>query len=359
MANINDYIKWRGDITLDISPLNIIDTMILSRFSYLPFQMVKIKDEETIGSAAKKFKNFEVRELNISGDKAMALNISTSPRFKNIKVTDFRINTDMEAEKQFAAVTLHLPTGELFISYCGTDNTIVGWKEDFNLSFMHDIPAQLEAIDYLKEIAKKYPKKKIYLAGHSKGGNLAVYAAMHAGKTLQKRLVKVINHDGPGFDKKTINTEEYKNIINKVYTYVPQSSVIGRLLEHEETYRVVKSTEKGIMQHDIYSWQVLGTDIIQLKELTNGSKIVDKSLKNWLKKTTPNQRKAVVDLIYSLVGTTDALTTKEFAADKLKNITTMMKSYKELDKKDKEMIRLMTNKLIASMRESLFDKDDE
>ena len=107
MANINDYIKWRGDITLDVSPLNIIDTMILSRFSYLPFQMVKIKEEETIGSAAKKFKNFDVRELNISGDKAMALNIATSPRFKDIKVTDFKINTDMAAEKQFAAVTLH------------------------------------------------------------------------------------------------------------------------------------------------------------------------------------------------------------------------------------------------------------
>ena len=359
MANINDYIKWRGDIDLDVSPLNEVDIMILSRFSYLPFQMVKHNEEETIASIAKKFKNFDVKELNMPGDKALSLNIVNAKRFANIKVTDFRLNTDMEAEKQFAAITMHLPSGELFISYCGTDNTLVGWKEDFNLSFMMHIPAQLEAVEYLKNIAKKYPKKKIYLAGHSKGGNVAVYAAVFAPKMIQKRIKMVVNHDGPGFDKKIINSDEYKAVLDKIYTYIPQSSVIGMLLEHEEKYKDVKSVEKGIMQHDIYSWQVLGTKIIQLKELTNGSKVVDKSLKNWLKKTTPKQRKTVVDIIYSLVGTTDALTTRDFAAAKLKNITTIMKSYKDLDDKDKEMVRTMLNKLFFAAKETVFDNDDD
>ena len=168
MPNINDYLKWRGDISFEEKPLNEIDNMILSRFSYLPFNKIEMKDKETIGSIVKKIKEAGIEEFNISGDKTLVDNLDDSIRFKDLIVTDFVENTDKSAEEQFAAITIHLNDKEMYLSFCGTDNSLIGWKEDFNLSFMQHIPAQLEGVKYLKQITKKY-NKMVHIGGHSKG----------------------------------------------------------------------------------------------------------------------------------------------------------------------------------------------
>ena len=352
MPNINDYLKWRGDLTFSESPLNEIDNMILSRFSYLPFNKVNIKEKETIGSIVKRLTKFGVEEFNIEGDKPLVDNLNNCIRFKDLILTDYVENTDLKLEEQFAAITIHLNDKEMYVSFCGTDNTLVGWKEDFNLSFMQNIPAQLAGVKYLKAIANKYDKK-IYVGGHSKGGNVAVYAAVFSGKEVQNKIINVTNHDGPGFDETIIGTPEYKALLDRIYTYIPQSSIIGRLLEHEEKYKIVKSIEKGIMQHDIYSWQVLGSKIIQMKEVTNGSELINRTIKNWLKETTPEQRKNVIDILYNVIESTNAVTMREISSARMKNMAKMLKSYKNVDEKDRKMINKVFVGLGMAAKESI------
>ena len=352
MPNINDYLKWRGDLTFSESPLNEIDNMILSRFSYLPFNKVNIKEKETIGSIVKRLTKFGVEEFNIEGDKPLVDNLNNCIRFKDLVLTDYVENTDLKLEEQFAAITIHLNDKEMYVSFCGTDNTLVGWKEDFNLSFMQNIPAQLAGVKYLKAIADKYDKK-IYVGGHSKGGNVAVYAAVFSGKEVQNKIINVTNHDGPGFDETIIGTPEYKALLDRIYTYIPQSSIIGRLLEHEEKYKIVKSIEKGIMQHDIYSWQVLGSKIIQMKEVTNGSELINRTIKNWLKETTPEQRKNVIDILYNVIESTNAVTMREISSARMKNMAKMLKSYKNVDEKDRKMINKVFVGLGMAAKESI------
>ncbi len=355
MANINDYLLWRGDLTLEQDRFNELDSMLLSRFSYLPFDKIQLKSQETIASIAKKLEKFKDEEFNYHGDKDMITQMGSCNRFKNMEVTDFQANTDLEAEKQFSAITIHISEKEFYISYCGTDNTLVGWKEDFNLSFMENIPAQLEGVRYAKEIANKY-KGRIRIGGHSKGGNVAVYSAIASNKKIQDRIIEVTNYDGPGFDKKVAESEKYKRILDKIHTYIPQESVIGRVLEHEEKYEIVESVEKGIYQHDIFSWQVLGKDLVQVKELTNKSNLLNQTIRTWLKETTPEQRKIFVDAVYQIIESTNASTFKEFSSIWMKNLGTIVTTYKNLNEDEKKTMTKMISEFGTAAKESVKEK---
>ena len=342
MANINDYLKWRGDIKVSKEhPLNELDYMILSRFSYLPFDRITLENEENAKSLYKKMQKFSNAVFLYNGDKEMLENMSKSARFNEMIVTDFEFNFDKSIEKQFAAITIHLSNKAMFVSFCGTDRTITGWKEDFNLAYMENIPAQLDALEYLKKQAKKYNNKKIYIGGHSKGGNIAIYSAIKAPKKLQKRIEMVANYDGPGFSKQMIDSIENKEIIQKIHSVIPQESVIGRLLEHREKTYVVKSTEKGLYQHDIFSWEAQGTDIIKLSNVDKFSEVINDTVRSWLKKTTPDQRKIFVDGIFSILYSTEVATFKEFWSSILKNTPTIFRAYKDLNEKDRRMITNM------------------
>ena len=352
MPNINNYLEWRGDLRIEADPLNEVDNMILSRFSYMPFNKIEMNETETMGSIAKKVKDLPIEEFNIAGDKPLAEHIVKSYRFKDLKVTDYEENTDTEAEKQFAAITIHLGNGEIYISFCGTDNSIVGWKEDFNLSFRQHVPAQLEGIEYLKKIASKY-NEKIHVGGHSKGGNIAAYSAIFAGEAVQDKIIDITSHDGPGFDDEIINKKEYKRILNKFVTYIPQSSVIGRLLEHEEKNIVVKSIERGIMQHDIYSWQINSNHVITEKQVTKESELVRNIIRTWLEDTTPEQRKNVIDIIYNILVSSDATTMKDISSSKVKSLGKILKLYNKVDEKDKKLIMQVFLSLGTATKQNL------
>lgn len=243
MANIFDYMKWR-DIELTKMEFNEIDNLILSRLSYFPLDGVISQNEEiTIKEAYERTKI-----LGTTGRTLQAEDIELYPvlansiRFGKIKITEFINKIDPIQEKQFSAVTVILPDDTIYVAYRGTDNTIIGWKEDFNMTFSERVPSQFDAVDYLENIAKKY-KSKIILGGHSKGGNLAVYAAAFCKPEVQERIAKVYNNDGPGFSEDIVNSQEYKNIIKRVHTYIPQTSIIGRLLNHQEKTTILKSTQ--------------------------------------------------------------------------------------------------------------------
>ena len=354
MSNIIYYIKWRGDLSFKVDPMNEIDSLIMARISYLPYEKVEKFDIIEFKELVERFLKLTPEKFHEPEDIDLIQEMVKSERFKDLKFSDIRAKFSKKEEVQFFGVTVWLPNGELFVSYRGTDATLVGWKEDFNMSFMSNLPSQKEGVDYLEYIAKKYPLKKIRLGGHSKGGNVAVYSGVFANSIIQNKIIEIISADGPGFDKNIIETKEYQSILNRVHTYIPQSSIIGRLLEHEEEYRIVESIQKGIMQHDIYSWQVEGSKIKSIKEVTNSSEMINDVVRNWLKSTSPEQRKEFVDIIFQILNTTNLHSVREFS---VRDIATIMGAYNDIEndekKEIKEMIKLLFKTYFSSLKEEI------
>ena len=355
MANILDYIKENGNATFQKVKFNEIDNLIFSRLSYLPFENIKVEEKETFETIAQKLKDIESEKFIMKMDKELIELVGKSKRFKDLSVTDYYFSRDDKKEKQFVAITIHFETGKIYISYSGTDDTLVGWKEDFNLSFMTHIPAQVEALKYIRKISQKYIDK-IYLGGHSKGGNLAVYAGAFCSKKVQDRIVDITNFDGPGFDKTVIENDKYKRILNKVQTYIPQSSIVGRLLEHEEQYIIVKSNQISVLQHDIFSWAVNGLELEKADKVTNGSDMLNQTVRNWLKATNSKQREHFINIMYEIITKTKAKTFKEFTSELTKNLGIMLKSYKDISYEDKKEIGKMILIFFTAVKESIMKK---
>ena len=352
MSNINDYLLWRGDLSFNNSAYNEIDDMILAIFSHMPFHKIKFENDETIRSLSKKLRKLKNSEFGYKEDKALITNLGKSNRFKNLKVTDFESNTDKTVETQFSALTIHLSDETMYIYFSGTDDSIVGWKEDFNLSFMENIPAQIQGKNYLIKQVQKY-NKRIRLGGHSKGGNIAIYSGATAPQNVQDKIVIIKNFDGPGFNENFVNSFGYKNILPKTFSYIPQSSIIGRILEHKETFSIIKSIEKGIFQHNVYSWQVLGTKMI-IDKVTNDSEFFDKTITSWLKETDPKQRKIFVDSIFELFNIANVNTLKDFSSAKVKSINVILKSYNNIDENEKVVIKNMIGKFLKIAGNNIF-----
>ena len=275
-------------------------------------------------------------------DKDLFPAMAKSKRFGKLYIIEYVNNVDEDEEKQFSAVTILLPDNTMYVAYRGTDNTLVGWKEDFNMCFSSNVPSQLAATQYLEKVSK-LNKRKIRVGGHSKGGNLAIYAAVFANDSVKNRIINVYNNDGPGMSSDIIEKQEYKDMVNKIYTYVPQSSIIGRLLYHEEKYKVIESTQTGIMQHDLYSWQLEGKKFTYLEELTKESKVADKVIKGWLNGISPERRQEFVDILYQILITTNAQTLKEFSNNWLKNASICLKAYTTSNEEDKKIEYTMKN----------------
>ena len=223
-----------------------------------------------------------------------------SPRFREIRVKGYVQQSDRSEEKQFAAMTFDLPDGSSYIAFRGTDATIVGWKEDFNMAFQYPVPSQAEAADYLNEAAG-HCRGPLYVGGHSKGGNLAVYAAANCLPDVSTRLMRVFSHDGPGFLEQALQSEAFRHVLPKIEKTLPQSSMIGMLLEHQENYKIVKSSSISIWQHNPFSWEVKGDDFSYCSELTGDARYLNATLNQWIRAMTAEERAQLVDTIYGLI----------------------------------------------------------
>ncbi len=315
MADMLDYLAWRGDIEFPQMSVNPVDALIFSTLSYIQFEDI-VPDNPmqsiSLAEAAAGLFSLSVPENRVRVKKDLELldAAAKSHRFDNIRMSFYRSILIPEEDTQFAAVTIFLEDGSAYIAFRGTDNTLVGWKEDFNMTFQSSIPAQRLALEYVQEFAAAHPIP-IWMGGHSKGGNLAVYAAAKCGELLQKRIVEVHNQDGPGFSEAMMKDPGYQNILPKLRSYVPQSSVIGMLLEHEEPYTIIKSSQIGLMQHDPYSWMVMGANFLPVEELTADSRFLDHTFKNWLAKMSKEDRSEFFDTVFELLASGDAERTGE------------------------------------------------
>ena len=328
MANIFDYLKWRGDLTFTKAPLNPVDALVFSALSYVryggsaesaPRVPVPLK------KAAEEFfvlEDYESRS-RVLKDLDLLHAAATTVRFGNCGICMYRDQLIPEQETQFAAMTLLLDDGSMFLAFRGTDNSLVGWKEDFNMTFQQTIPAQRMALQYTREAALEYGCP-IYMGGHSKGGNLAVFAAARSSPMIQQRIQAVYNNDGPGFTGYLMGDPGYLSMVPRIHTYIPQSSVIGMLLEHEEPYTVIRSKSVGILQHDLYTWEVMGREFLPVENISEGSQFMDATIKAWFADMSNQDRNQLVDVMFALLGSGGADSIQSLIQPK--NIRTYIKT---------------------------------
>lgn len=307
MANVFDYLNWRGDLTFTQDPPNAVDALVFSALSYIPYCGRAMEDPRTpitLRDAAEEYFALENYEAlaRAKMDIELLHAAAKTTRFGLNKLFLYRSQLIPEQDTQFAAVTFLLDDGSLFLAFRGTDNTLVGWKEDFNMSFQQTVPAQRLAAQYVRDVAAEY-SAPMRICGHSKGGNLAVFAAARSSPMLQKQILEVYNNDGPGFTGYLMGDPGYLAMVPRIKTLIPQSSVIGMLLEHEEPYTVIRSKTVGLLQHDLYSWEVLGREFIPVQEITESSVFLDATIKTWFAQMTNQERGQLVDVMFTLLGT--------------------------------------------------------
>lgn len=307
MANIFDYLTWRGDLLFTQDAPNAVDALIFSGLTYICYSGRAEQYPEkpiTLRDAAEEFfeqEDYESR-ARLKSDIELLRAAAATDRFGLTRLVMYRDLLIPEQETQFAAMTFLLDDGTAFLAFRGTDDSLVGWKEDFNMSFQQTVPAQRLAVQYTREVALEHTLP-LRLGGHSKGGNLAVFAAARSSPMLQDRILEVFNNDGPGFTDYLMGDPGYMAMVPRIKTYIPQSSVIGMLLEHEEPYSVIKSRQLGLLQHDFYSWEVLGRDFIHMQEVTSGSQMLDTTIKTWFSQMSNQERSQLVDVMFTLLGT--------------------------------------------------------
>ena len=307
MANILDYIRWRGDLSFTQDPPNQVDALIFSSLSYVQYVNEAdpvFRQPVLLRTAAEWFFTLEdhPQRIRVNADLELLRLAAESVRFGFARLCMYRDMLIPEQETQFAAMTFLLDDGSGFIAFRGTDYSLVGWKEDFNMSFQQTVPAQRLAQQYVREVAAEY-LMPLRIGGHSKGGNMSVFAAARSSPMVRERILQVYNHDGPGFTDYLMGDPGYLAMVPRISTYIPQSSVIGMLLEHEEPYIVIRSKTVGLLQHDPYSWELLGKSFITVEQTTQDARFLDATIKTWFAGLTNQERNQLVDVMFALLGT--------------------------------------------------------
>ncbi len=357
MGTVFDYLDWRGDLSFAESHINEVDALLFSMLSYLNFQDIVPPSHQSDGITLKAaanaiFSREDAVEEDEKDKKSLGVlipkeisrvlrKLKDTRRFRNVELRAFVNEIDREREIQFSAVTYLLDEGTAVVTYRGTDDTLVGWKEDLNMCFLPVVPSQAEALSYLRAAAAVY-KKDLITTGHSKGGNLAVYAAVKAEQKIRRRIKTVYSNDGPGFSNSLLDDPVYLEMRPVIRSLVPQSSIVGMLLEHDENYTVVKSREKlGFMQHNGLTWEVLGNSFVHLKRVSDASIRTDRTVNRWIREMTPEQREEFAEAVYQLFSV-EGVTT-------LTDLITLRKKWSEHTKKLDPKVHETLQKMLSNL----------
>lgn len=353
MANIMDYLEWRGDLTLEQSPFNEVDNLILSQLVYVNFQYIvppvwsdsSITIEEAAAGYFSLYSEEQIQQFSYVVRISVPLfrKLAQCTRFAQAKLSKFENMIDLDRTKQFAAIHIELGDGSHYISYRGTDNTIVGWKENFNMCISTPVPAQFEAVRYLEYISE-FTEGPIRLGGHSKGGNLAVYAALMCSTSMKERICEAYNNDGPGFDTRITQSAAYMEMVSKIRTIIPQSSIVGMLLEREEQYTVFKSFMSPLMQHEAFSWEVMGASFVRANQVEKRSEMIDVTLKSWLNKMNRIERESFISAVFYVFEAGDVRTFEDLTRAKWKKVNEMIRALNQ--SQENKLVLIKTLKLL-------------
>ncbi len=364
MSNVIDYIAWRGDVTLCGSPLNEVDNIIFAMTAFVDFSGIVPPghDDEPVsfGDAMKKFSVLSdgrdyLGVLIPSNIIDMAKKAAACPRFCDIGLVGFVNIVDEDNEMQFAALTYLLPGNQIYVAYRGTDDTIVGWKEDLRIGFKTPIPAHVYSEGYLAKAAA-CREGGIYIGGHSKGGNIAMWAASHCSEEIRSRIIRVYNNDGPGFLPDVISEPSYTAVADRIITFVPQSSIVGSILEQSPVCQIIKSGESAILQHDPLSWKVLGPRFVYLEERSRFSRHSEEALRSWVYSMSDEEKEKFAEILFTVIDSTGARTLTDLDGARLKNFNQIMKAFRGLDKNSRSVVLRLLVRLLGGGREGRGEK---
>ena len=353
-----DYLQWRNDVPLSISPFNEVDNVIFSYLSYIDFRDLK-EDWNGFFDLKDLFRDFcekhSLEEIETTGEfteraPLLLKEMMEGERFSDTKVGYYAEDFDKDKVKQFAALVFLLPDGRNYISFRGTDKTITGWKEDFLMSCQSETAGAKEAVEYFNKIAPVL-EGELILGGHSKGGNFAMYAAAFCEAEYKERIVHVYNNDGPGFREEVIQSPEFQELLPKIITIAPQSSIIGQLLSNPAEQHVIHSTAKGILQHDAMTWEAEKDSLVS-SELDELSEYTKTTLGSWLETMDDETRESLCTTAFSLIESTKSETFIEFSGNLMKNMETIWKEMGKLPEEKKKEIMNALNKLIESSKKA-------
>ena len=333
MGNILDYLAEATESFAE-RPFSEVDSLVLSQLSYLYFDgfvpgpggdPVALRDLADEPAVAAMVREARVPELNTQ----LMRRLASCPRFQDLRLGNYVNIIDKEAEEQFSAVTFFIDNCA-YVAYRGTDAYYVAWKEDFNLAFISPVPSQVSGAEYLDWVAS-LTSCPLRVGGHSKGGNIAVYASLFCGEAAQQRIQAVYSHDGPGFSQGVLDGPEFARMQGRIHKTMPQSSLVGVLLQHQETYQVIKSNSFWIMQHDPYNWVVENGEFCKLDKLSSSSLFLDKSLNEWISSLSREELSAFADALYQVLCAFPGETFSDLPDKWWETVKETLEGLKELD----------------------------
>ena len=361
MGIIFDYLDQVAYDSIYDTPFNELDMLMLTEITYLPFDQI-VSDQMSPDCTCRLFEAAEKvpQDLSMLVTKnrlKLLEKVASSTRFKNIKLMGYVNDIDPDVQKQFAAMIFKIKPETYVLTFRGTDDSIIGWKEDFHMTYMDQVPAQKTAVNYLRKAMDALPGQFI-LTGHSKGGNLASYAASQIEPEYQERIQSIYSYDAPGLNHSVITSQGYQTISNKIKRYIPQGSIVGMMLETPKQAQIVKSTAiGGLAQHDTFSWQISDQTFVLLDNLNPDSLQVDKTLKNWVDSVSDEELKDFFDLFFGLI--LDAGISSINDLTKLENFNKILAVFENanaLTDEERDMLTRLA-KLLVDMRYQSW-KDD-
>ena len=350
MGNILDYIEQEKQ-SFTQYPFCAVDSLVLSQLSYLNFDGLVPGPGEGDSILLSQLANEKTVAAMVKGIRAPDLNtklfwlLAESPRFQNLRLSAYINHIDEEKEEQFSAVTFLLGE-DAYVAFRGTDAYYVAWKEDFNLAFICPVPSQVEAAEYLSHTAVPV-SGRLLVGGHSKGGNLAVYASLFCTPEAQRKVDAVFSHDGPGFQPEVLETPEYLRMKERIHKTIPQSSLVGVLLQHQESYQVIRSDSFWIMQHDPFSWVVENGSFSYEASLTSSAAFLNRSLNEWISALSEEELSAFVDALYKVLCSFGGETFADMPEEWWKIVLNVLGGMKELDADTYKCILFTVRSLVS------------
>lgn len=353
MGTVLDYIKEYGKYSFREMPMTEVDSLALCQLSYLKFDGMVPGVRENLPSVTleslkahpdyeKLFADVRYEEVN----RALIEGMLAGKRYSNLKLNCYVNMVEKESEMQFSAITYILNDGTVYIAFRGTDETIVGWKEDFNMAFCAPVPGQEYSVGYLNTVAE-WIHSPFYVGGHSKGGNLAVYSAMNCRPDIQERIIRVFSMDGPGFRPEVLKAGNYDVIADRVTKILPHSSLVGMLFESDMHFQVVESKTFGLMQHDPYTWLVEGDHLKHVDDIYESRKQMDNTLNTWILSLDEKQLRVFVDTLFQVISASQVDNLIDFTAEWRQSMNRIIAALKGLDPD--------TTKALKAVVKALFD----
>ncbi len=347
MSNLMDYLAWRGDLPFEAVPFDEVDAAVCSMLCYL-----SPGEKAMAGSATLEEVLPDMLESAAGGNQyakeraAMAEKLPGCPRYAGLRIRAFINRVDMEEALQFSAMVITLPGGDDVVAFRGTDSTLAGWEENFVMCYETPVPAQSAAAAYLAAVAET-SARPLWAVGHSKGGNLAVYAAAHTPPEVRARLKGVYSLDGPGLDEETLSSAAYRSLEGRLHALIPQGSIIGLLMGYHSKYTIVRSSAGGLQQHDVFSWQVERGAFLRESETSFSSQTADSALHDWLRQASPRERRVFVTTVFDTLKRTGATTTAEIRKDPARLIAAIGQTTLDLDPETRRMVLSLFGQFVA------------